>query len=306
MKKPLRISENDLKKWRKLINEKDYTDDPTIRLLEFQIPNETITLNDVPDPTKCDLRHFEAFALTFNAYYDKEIHKNFLTISREYFYDGKHKNSIRYLRGILIFEQRAEHFVGPTDVKIYKKRLLKIIKDIRNLLIASKEHPAKAQPPNEQIKKELYRIYEAIYKSSVSLNKKEKMLNSIFGFEAWSWRVVGISKKAVLEFKKNDFKYKSGTFQRDHYFQARYITLRKMLDTLMKINDWWVWYWKNDKTLLITKNEHNKKNYDFNKDIIPIDWTLGYFESGATLGFNYSKKREGQFLENLAKKYKIK
>ena len=50
----------------------------------------------------------------------------------------------------------------------------------------------------------------------------------------------------------------------------------------------------------------NKKNYDFNKDIIPIDWTLGYFESGATLGFNYSKKREGQFLENLAKKYKIK
>ena len=138
MKKLLRISENDLKKWRKFINEKDSTDDPKIKLLEFQIPNETITLNDVPDPAKCDLGHFEAFALTFNAYYDKEIHENFLWISREYFYDGKHKNSIRYLRGILFFEQRAEHFVGPTNQEIYKKRLLKIVEDIRLLLQKNK------------------------------------------------------------------------------------------------------------------------------------------------------------------------
>mgnify|MGYP001001033039 CR=1 FL=1 len=138
MKKTSKNSENDLKKWRKFINEKDYTDGPTVKLLEFQIPNETITLNDVPDPTKCDWRHFDAFALTFNAYYDKEIHENFLRISREYFYEGKHKDSIRYLRGILFFEQRAEHFVGPTNQEIYKKRLLKIVEDIRLLLQKNK------------------------------------------------------------------------------------------------------------------------------------------------------------------------
>ena len=159
----------------------------------------------------------------------------------------------------------------------------------------------KAEPPNDQIKKELYNIYESILKSSVSLNKKEKMLNSIFGFEPWSWRVVGISKEAIKEFKDNNFNYKSGTFQRDHYFQARYITLRKMLEKSMPLSDWWNWYWENDKTILITKTEHNKKSYDYERDIIPIDWTLGYFESGSTMGFNYAKKREGEFLKTLIK-----
>jgi len=73
----------------------------------------------------------------------------------------------------------------------------------------------KNEPPNDQVKNELYNIYGSILKSSVSLNKKEKMLNSIFGFEPWSWRVVGISKEAIKEFKDNNFNYKSGTFQRD-------------------------------------------------------------------------------------------
>ena len=163
----------------------------------------------------------------------------------------------------------------------------------------------KAEPPSDQIKKELYSIYESILKSSVSLNKKERMLNSIFGFEPWSWRVVGISKEAIKEFKDNNFNYKSGTFQRDHYFQDRYITMRKMLEKLMPLGDWWNWFWENDKTILITKTEHNKKSYDYERDIIPIDWTLGYFESGPILGFKYAKKREGEFLKTLIKDNKL-
>ena len=77
--------------------------------------------------------------------------------------------------------------------------------------------------------------------------------------------------------------------------------LRKMLEKLMPINEWWNWYWENDKTILVTKTEHNKKSYKFDKDIIEIDWTLGYFESGSTMGFNYAKKREGEFLKTLIK-----
>jgi hypothetical protein len=163
----------------------------------------------------------------------------------------------------------------------------------------------KASPPSNQVKKELYNIYQSMFESSVSLNKKEKMLNSVFGFEPWSWRVVGISKEAIREFKDNNFNYKSGTFQRDHFFQARYITLRKMLEKLMPINEWWNWYWENDKTILVTKTEHNKKSYKFDKDIIEIDWTLGYFESGSTMGFNYTKKREGEFIKTLIEDNKL-
>ena len=97
----------------------------------------------------------------------------------------------------------------------------------------------KASPPSDQVKRELHNIYQSMFESSVSLNKKEKMLNSVFGFEPWSWRVVGISKEAIREFKETNFNYKSGTFQRDHYFHARYITLRKMLENLMPIDEWW-------------------------------------------------------------------
>ena len=161
------------------------------------------------------------------------------------------------------------------------------------------------EPPNEKIKIELYNIYKSILKSSVSDNKKEKMLNSIFGFEPWSWRVVGISKEAIREFEENNFNYKPGTFQRDHYFQARYITLRKMLESIMPFDDWWKWHWDNDRTILITKTEHNKKSYNYERDIVSIDWTLGYFQSGSTMGFKYAKKREGEFLKSIIYEEKL-
>ena len=158
------------------------------------------------------------------------------------------------------------------------------------------------EQPNVGIKKELHDIYESVFKSSLPIAKKERILNSIFGYENWSWRVVGISKKAINVFKNNEFKYKSGVFQRDHYFQARYITMRKMLENFMKIDEWWNWYWENDKTLLITKDEHSKKNYSLDKDIIEIDWSLGYFVSNPVAGFYYTQKREGKFLRELIKK----
>ena len=53
------------------------------------------------------------------------------------------------------------------------------------------------EPPTINTKKELHNIYESVFKSSLPMTKKERILNSIFGYESWSWRVVGISKKAL-------------------------------------------------------------------------------------------------------------
>ena len=64
--------------------------------------------------------------------------------------------------------------------------------------------------------------------------------------------------------------------------------------------------WDNDKTVLVTITEHNKKSYNFKEDIIPIDWKLGYFQCGEAIGFKFRKKNEGKFLEKLAKEYKVK
>ena len=51
--------------------------------------------------------------------------------------------------------------------------------------------------PNEDIKKEIYELYKAVFKSSLKKNHKIKILRNIFTYEPWSWRVVGISKKAL-------------------------------------------------------------------------------------------------------------
>ena len=155
--------------------------------------------------------------------------------------------------------------------------------------------------PNEDIKKELYELYKAVHKCSLKKNHKIKILRNIFTYEPWSWRVVGISKKALKEFANNNFEYKTRTFERDHYFQSAAKTMEKMLTKFMLYEEWWSWFWENDKTLLVTKTEHHKKSYDFKNDIIPIDWKLGYFQCSEVVGFEYKKKNEGKFLENLAK-----
>ena len=120
-------------------------------------------------------------------------------------------------------------------------------------------------------------------------------MNTLFAYEPWSWRVVGISKRAIRTFVKNKFIFKNGIFQRDHCYQGRDTTIREMLKKHMPYEEWWSWFWKNDKTVLVTKTEHNKKSYNFKEDIIPIKWTEGYFQCSEMIGFKYKKKNEGKF-----------
>ena len=162
----------------------------------------------------------------------------------------------------------------------------------------------------DNIKKVVYKlvqiVYKAVYKCSLKKNHKIKILRNIFTYEPWSWRVVGISKKALREFAKNNFNYKTGTFNRDHCFQPAATTMKEMLKKFMSYEEWWTWVWNNDKTVLVTITEHNKKSYKFKDDIIPIDWKLGYFQCAEAIGFKYRKKNEGKFLERLAEEYNIK
>ena len=82
--------------------------------------------------------------------------------------------------------------------------------------------------PTEEIKKEIYKLYKFILHSKFSEHKKERLLNQAFVAEPWSWRVVGITTNALVEFKKNNFRYKTGTFYREHFKQARHITMIKI------------------------------------------------------------------------------
>ena len=116
--------------------------------LDFQISNDELTIYDVPDPNAPHLSQVQLierinwFALTFNAYNDDEIQKiqseadsdwiEKKHLEEEYFDEGKHKNSLKYLRAILFHYQRAEHMSGP--ISNYEDKMKQIIFDIRNLL----------------------------------------------------------------------------------------------------------------------------------------------------------------------------
>ena len=178
------------------------------------------------------------------------------------------------------------------DLKLLNEKIYKSRKRDKRLILNSE--------PNESKKKEIYKLYEYIFKSSFDAKKKEVLLTIAFGNEKWSWRVVGISLRALAEFEENGFKYKTRTFNRDHFYQPRIITFRKMLEKLMPYEEWWEWFWKNDETIIVTIEQHNNKNLMAeNLDIIPIDWRLGYFTCNPVVGFSYTKIREGEYLRNL-------
>ena len=188
------------------------------------------------------------------------------------------------------------------DLKEFNQKKYVLIKKIRSRRPERYENfKYNNKEPDNLRKKEIYKLYEHIFKSSFDNRKKEVLLTTAFGNERWSWRVVGISYSALTEFQENDYKYKTRTFNRDHFYQPRIITFRKMLKELMPFEEWWAWFWKNDETIIVTIKQHNDNDLmAVNLDIIPIDWRLGYFTCNPLAGFSFTKSREGNYLQSLA------
>ena len=106
---------------------------------DFQISNDELSIYDVPDPNASYMdqdsliQRIRYFALTYNAYEDKELFNKYHKIYDEYFKEKKHKNSLQHLRALLFFLQRHEHFGGPNDN--YANEFIKIVNDLRNLIL---------------------------------------------------------------------------------------------------------------------------------------------------------------------------
>ena len=60
-----------------------------------------------------------------------------------------------------------------------------------------------------------------------------------------------------------------------------------MLKTKLNFEDYWKEFWNNDRTILMTKEEHNKIKADkfvglwdnFSSKVFEIDWKRGFFKS---------------------------
>ena len=86
----------------------------------------------------------------------------------------------------------------------------------------------KTKEPDEKRKKEMFKLYKNICTRSFSYNKKKMLISTILGYEDWAWRVVGISKEALIRCKRNDYNRPKGLV-RDH-INERKETYKRLIE----------------------------------------------------------------------------
>jgi len=171
------------------------------------------------------------------------------------------------------------------------------------------------EEPSIELKKNMHELYMKVFESSFTNQKKINLLSSIGGWEPWSWRVVGITTNAVKRiWDCGGHANVRKELVRDHFFQGRVVTYKKMLEKKLSFESWWSEFWENDRTILMTKREHRIIKWESQNDlwknpqdrIFDIDWTCGNFVSNKVAGFHYSNKKEGEFvLRNFGDKINV-
>ncbi len=139
--------------------------------------------------------------------------------------------------------------------------------------------------------KTLYSLYVHVRKSDLPEEKQYNLIRALMAGEEWSWRVEGISVKALRRFKDNDFKKTKG-IHRHHVVPFRE-TCQQMLQTILTETEWCELAYNNEKVHLVTKEENNEERFS---TILPIDPELGLFKNNKKIGYTYRIGEEGQFL----------
>ena len=148
----------------------------------------------------------------------------------------------------------------------------------------------------------MHQFYCLIHSSGFALSKKRTLMTSVMGYEKWSWRVVGISEEAIRAIAKHGYRKPPRTLARDHV-KPRAETYTKIFEgDLMPLEEWWLWVWEHDKTVLMTNQEHTSRSIS---RVYEIDWTLGLFQCAGLAGWSQTKAKEGTFLKNLVDQYQI-
>ena len=149
--------------------------------------------------------------------------------------------------------------------------------------------------PSSEMRNELYKVYESVFNSKLSQSKKEGLIDAIFMWETWSWRVRGISYDALRVIKDHDFRPKPKGLVRGHVVD-RVTTRRNLLKNILNREEWWKKFWKNDKTEIVTREENNTGQ---KSTIIEIDYSKGYFANAGKEGFKFRKTIEGEMCREL-------
>ena len=156
--------------------------------------------------------------------------------------------------------------------------------------------------PSDEMKANMYEFYCLTYESKFSLGKKRHLMTAALGYEKWGWRVVGITKQAVLEISNNKYKLPKG-LQRDHFKKSRKETYDEIFQSKkLSLVEWWEKVWENDETILMTKTEHQNHKKLKLDDVIKVDYKLGFFRAGG-VGMLFTK-RDGDYVKLLNEELK--
>ena len=99
------------------------------------LSNEELTLKDIPDLITSDEKIFN-FVRTYLPVRDKFVnHVTDLSLYyNQYLYEGKHKDSVKNLRGVMYFIWRADRFTSTFNFKLTNAYYRAIIEDIRTIV----------------------------------------------------------------------------------------------------------------------------------------------------------------------------
>jgi hypothetical protein len=155
----------------------------------------------------------------------------------------------------------------------------------------------------QNYKKELYEVYLAVFKMRDEPHQRRVLImTNLMGGKFWSWRVVGITRKALERIAEHGFKYKAGSsIHRSHIISRKdmYISMLERCEP-MQIDEWWNYFWENDRTIIATGTENNAKAPM--SECYEIDPEMGLFQCNPVAGFKLTQKKEGVFLRELYEK----
>jgi hypothetical protein len=145
-----------------------------------------------------------------------------------------------------------------------------------------------------QIINELYNDFLLIKQLSVPIKIKKYILKEFLEATEAPWRVVGVSKEALIALKQNGYRKSGLKLQRAHINDRDVWYSEILTRSFMDCNDWYRFYYENDMTILALSSENkNIKDVQY----YPIDTNLNLFRSNR-ISWSHSKP-EIDFLKNL-------
>lgn len=164
------------------------------------------------------------------------------------------------------------------------------------------------KPAHQRALYDLYLKLFSIYKLCPDLFPDMRLttvFTAIMGSQPWGWRVVGISRNALKEYKKVQYKHPAHALHRGH-IKMRANTAKKFLekpDAPLSREKFFKAYLEGDKTLIMTVEENRSGKIP--DDYVKIRNPRGELFRNASIGWRHGKV-ETEFLRALASSLKRK